>query len=398
MNKTISLKSKRRGLALPLVMCVVLILSILGVGLLALGYQTRLRAIKTASEIAARCAADAGLTKALYDMTQKLKTSPWDDSTLPSASNASLPGCSATCSYTVTKSGSNYAVTATGNCGQIQKQVSCTFVVDSPFDFAAFGNSYLWFANGCTVEQYNTTSGTPTLQIGTNNTERGWVFISNDGVINGDVVVGPGADPAYVITNHGTITGNQYEMPAPNTLESVTVPSSLASMGSLGKLSGGNVTASGKYDKIDLGNNGTVTIKGPVTLYVTGDVSLGNGAQIIVDGTTPNSSLTLYLGGNLSSNNSSNINNLTQNPHNMEIFALDSCTKITLKNSSAFYGAIYAPKAQVISDNFAAVYGSVIADAFSLSNTGAFHYDVSLRNATVNDPLVKFKVTQWSEN
>ena len=393
-----SLPGARRGSVLPLALIVIVLLLVMGLGMLRLGLQARVYAARTSDGIAARTGADAGLTKAIYDMNQKLKTPPWDDSTLPSASNVSLPGCSATYSYTVTKSGSNYAVTATGSCGQIQKQVSCTLVVNNPFDFPVFGNSYLWFANGCTVDQYNTTPGTPPLQIGTNNTERGWVFISNDCVINGDVVVGPGGDPANVITNHGTITGNQYAMPTPNTLESVTVPSSLASMGSLGKLTGGSVTASGKYSKIDLGNKKILTIEGPVTLYVTGDVSLGNGAQIIVDNTTPNSSLTLYLGGNLSSDKDSNINNLTQNPRNMEIFALDSCTKIILKNSSAFYGAIYAPKAQVLSYNSGATYGSVIADAFGLYNTGAFHYDVSLRNATVNDPLVKFTVTQWSEN
>jgi len=397
MHRTIPLKSEHRGFALPLVMYVVLILSILGVGQLTLGWQTRLQAIKTACEIAARCAADAGLTKALYDMNQKLDTTPWDDSALPSASDVSLPDCSATYSYTVTKSGGNYAVTATGNYGRIQKRVSCTLAVDSPFDFAAFGNSYLWFANGCTIDQYNTSPSTPTLKVGTNTTEKAWVTISNNGQINGDVVVGFGADPDYVITNHGTITGNQYATPLTNALDSVTAPSSLTSIGSLGKLSGGDVTTSGKYDKIDLGNKKTITIKGPVTLYVTGDVSLGNGAQIIVDNTTPNSSLTLYLGGNLSSNNDSNINNLTQNPHNMKIFALDSCTKMTLKNSSAFYGAIYAPKADVLSYNSGAMYGSVMANSFGLYNTCAFHYDASLGNASVSDPLVKFKVTKWSE-
>jgi len=391
------LQSKKTGSALVLVMVMVLLSAVIGVALLTLGSQSRVFAIRDGSQIAARCAADAGLTKALYDMNQKLKTRPWNDSTLPSAPNAALPACNAVYSYTITKSGSDYVITSTGTCGQAQKQVTCTLAIQGPFDFAVFGNSYLWFANGSTFDQYNTDPYTPTLKIGTNTTLKAWVTIAHDSQINGDVAVGFGGDPAYVITNHGTITGNQSAMTAPNTLDSVTVPSSLASMGSLGKLSGGDVTASGKYDKIDLGNKKTITIKGPVTLYVTGDVSLGNAAQIIVDGTTPNSSLTLYLGGNLSSNNNSNINNLTQNPHNMEIFALDSCTKITLKNSSAFYGAIYAPKAEVLSYNSGDVYGSVIAGSFGLYNTCAFHYDASLRKATVDDEAVQFAVSRWSE-
>ncbi len=57
---------KRGGLAIMVVVFCVLILAILGIGLLTLGYQTRLRAIKTASEIIARSAADAGLARVVY--------------------------------------------------------------------------------------------------------------------------------------------------------------------------------------------------------------------------------------------------------------------------------------------------------------------------------------------
>jgi hypothetical protein len=398
------LQSKNAGSTLVMVMFLVAFSTVLGVAVLAMGMQQRIFAVRTGEEIAVRCAADAGLTKAIYQMNQKLAADKatlgvWnaDPAFLPSATNAALPACNAVYSYIITKSGSDYIITSTGTCGQAQKQVTCTLVVDGPFDFAIFANDYLWFANGSTFDQYNTDPYAPTLKIGTNTTKKGWVFIANDSQINGDVAVGCGGDPADVIQNHGTITGNQYVLPEPSTLDSITVPSSFASMGSLGKLTGGDVTASGKYDKIDLGNKETITIKGPVTLYVTGDVSLGNEAQIIVDGTTPNSSLRLYLGGDFKSNNGSNINNQTQNPHNMEIFALDSCTKIYLMNSVAFYGAIYAPKAEVIGNNFVDMYGSVIADRFSQGNGVPFHYDASLRTATVNDEAVHFDINRWSE-
>ena len=393
-----------RGSTLVIVMLFVVISAVLGVGVLTLGAQSRLFAIRSVSEIAARCAADAGLTNAIYQMNQKLASDKatlgvWnaDPAFLPSATNAALPACDAVYSYTITKSGSDYVITSTGMCGQAQKHVTCTLELDGPFDISIFGNSYLWFNNGSTVDQYNTDPYTPTLKVGTNTTIKGWVQIATDSQINGDVVVGVGGDPAYVITNHGTITGNQYALLEPHTLDSITVPSWLASMPSQGKLTGGDVTASGRYDKIDLGNKKTITVKGAVTLYVTGDVSLGNGAQIIVDDTTPNSSLRLYLGENFISHNGSNVNNLTQNPHNMEIFALDSCTKIYLMNSAAFYGAIYAPKAEVGCNNSGAMYGSVIADSFWLSNGVPFHYDASLKKATIDDEAVQFVIKRWSE-
>jgi len=393
-----------RGSALVIVMLFVVISAILGVAVLTVGAQSRIFAIRNASEIAARCAADAGLTMAIYQMNQKLISDKaivgvWntDPALLPSTTNAALPGCDTIYSYTVTKSGSDYVISSIGTCGQAQKRVTCILDIQGPFHYAVFGNGYLWFANGSTFDQYNTDADTPALKAGTNTTLKGWVQINNDSQINGDVVVGCGGDPAYVIKNQGTITGDQYALTEPQTLPSVTVPSWLASMPSQGKLTGGDVTASGRYDKIDLGTKKTITVKGAVTLYVTGDVSLGNEAQIIVDDTTPNSSLTLYLGDNFISHNGSNINNLTRNPHNMEIFALDSCTKIVLMNSAAFYGAIYAPKAQVGCNNSGAMYGSVIADSFWLDNGVPFHYDASLRQVTIDDEAVQFVIKRWSE-
>jgi hypothetical protein len=70
------LQSKRRGSALPLVMVVVMVLLVMGVGLLDLGMKGRLYSIRTASDISARCAADAGMTMALYEMNEKLKVKP----------------------------------------------------------------------------------------------------------------------------------------------------------------------------------------------------------------------------------------------------------------------------------------------------------------------------------
>jgi len=396
MKKTLQLKSA--GSTLAMVMFLVAFSTVLGVAVLAMGMQQRIFAVRTGEEIEARCAADAGLTKALYDINQKLKTKPWNDSTLPSATNAALPACDAVYSYTITKSGSDYVITSTGTCGQAQKQVTCTLVVDSPFDFAIFGNGYLWLANGSTVDQYNTDPYTPTLKIGTNTTIKGWVQIAADSQINGDVVVGFGGDPADVIKNQGTITGIQYAMSEPEILPSITVPASLDALPSSGTMKKNTtLTKSAKYNKIDLGNNETLTIDGDVSLYVTDKITLGNQAEITIVGTNPEASLKLYLGGDLKCDNGSNINNQTKDPHKVLIYGLDTCTKISLMNSSAFYGAIYAPKAEVINDNFAATYGSVTADCFSLGNKAPFHYDASLRKATVNDEAVHFAVKRWSE-
>ncbi len=81
------LQSKKRGSAIPLAVVAVVILLAMGMGLLRLGLNSRIFSIRTTSDIAARSAADAGLTKALFEMNEKLQVKPWDDSTLPQAIN-----------------------------------------------------------------------------------------------------------------------------------------------------------------------------------------------------------------------------------------------------------------------------------------------------------------------
>jgi len=108
-------------------------------------------------------------------------------------------------------------------------------------------------------------------------------------------------------------------------------------------------------------------------------------------------SLILYLGGNLEGKNSSTVNNLTEDPKKLQIYCLDSCENMQFKNSSDFYGVIYAPSAEVIMNNSANLYGAIVARDFEQKNSGTFNYDASLRDASVNDEAVRFVVTNWHE-
>ena len=80
------------------------------------------------------------------------------------------------------------------------------------------------------------------------------------------------------------------------------------------------------------------------------------------------------------------------------MLCLPTCTYIKLKNSANFYGAIYAPYANITLDNGADVYGSIVGSTFILKNNGTFFYDANLRDRTVNDALVRFTTDRWSEN
>jgi hypothetical protein len=390
------LRSKKRGSALPLVVVAVTILLAMGVGLLSLGLNSRIYSIRTASEIVARCAADAGMTEALFEMNERLKVKPWNGSSLPEATGVSLPNCDAVYSYTVTGDpGSGYIIESIGTSDQAVKTVTCTLKPQGPFEFAVFGNEGVQLKNSAVVDWYNFDSDDENLKVGTNSIASGAMIFKNSANINGDVVVGLGGNPAIVINNNGTITGDTHAQTAINELPSIVVPDWLQSLPSSGTIQNDvTVTNSAKYNSIQLKTGKTLIIDGDITLYTTGDIILNNSAELRIE---DDASLVLYLGGDFEGKNSSTVNNLTEDAKKLQIYCLDSCEDMLFKNSSDFYGAIYAPNSDVIMDNSADLYGAVIAKSFDQRNSATFNYDALLRDASVNDEAVHFVITNWQE-
>ena len=391
------LNSKRRGSAIPLVMLAVMILLAMGVGLLSLGTNSRIYSIRSASDIAARCAADAGLTMALFEMNEKLKVKPWNDSSLPEATNESLPYCEAAFSYTVTGNpGTGYTIESVGASGIAERKVVCILKPQGPFEFAVFAEDGAELKNSALVDWFNFDADDEILKFGTNSIASGAFSFKNSSTINGDVVVGVGGNPDVVIDDFGAnITGDTSALRESNVLPPIAVPQWLESLPSSGTITNDStVTNSAKYSSINLTNSKTLLIDGEVILYVTGEIILGNSAEVQIDN---DSSLILYLGGDLEGKNSSTINNLTQEAKKLQIYCLDSCENMLFKNSSDFYGVIYAPNAEVIMNNSANVYGAVVARDFEQMNSSTFNYDASLRDASVNDEAVRFIVTNWQE-
>jgi hypothetical protein len=390
------LRSKRQGFAVPLIVVVVMILLVVGMSLLDLGMRGRVYSIRTSSDIAARCAADAGLTMALYEMNEKLQVKPWNDSSLPEATDQSLPYCDAVYSYTVSGNSSDgYTIESVGTSGGAERKVVCILVPQGPFEFAVFADEGAELKNSSLVDWFNFDSEDENLKVGTNSIASGAFVLKNSSTVNGDVIVGAGGNPNTVINNNGTITGDTRAMTEENTLPSVVVPDWLNSLPTGGTIKNDTtITNSAKYSDINLKNNKTLLIDEDVTLYVTGGVTLGNSAEIEIDN---DASLILYLGGNYEGKNSSTINNLTQDAQKLKIYCLDTCQSIVFKNSTDLYGAIYAPNADIILDNSGNLYGAFVGKSIDLRNSAALNYDASLRDVTVNDEAIHFIVTKWQE-
>jgi predicted acyltransferase (DUF342 family) len=122
---------------------------------------------------------------------------------------------------------------------------------------------------------------------------------------------------------------------------------------------------------------------------------MGNKGAIKINN---NSSLTIYLNGNLEGTNGNGINNTGRKPADFKLFTTGiGIQTINLKNNTDFYGAVYAPNAVITLKNNPKIYGAITAKSFITQNNCNFYYDYDLRNGRVTDEKVHFVVTRWSE-
>lgn len=396
-------KKQRKGAILALMVIVVLLLSMTSLALIRVGTEARLRTVKSASQIAARFAADAGIERALYLMNKELDAGTWTLDEVPTYTSQTLTGSDA--DYTVTFDGdlsNGYQITSVGRSGNQTKTVRATIALTSPIaeDFAIFGKDALTVKSKATVGGFN--SGDPSdtdvdAKIGTQSANSDAIDIKKNTDINADIYVGPGGDPDTVIKSADqlNINGEIFVMPTAFYLPPITPPDYTASKGSIsGKDITLNASDSGKYTDISISNNGTLTIDGDLTLYVTGDVDLKTNTEVKVKN---NATLELYFDGDVNANNSSGINNESKIPSNVKIYGTGTNQKVDLKNSSDLYAVVYAPNADMTVNNSGEAYGSFITESFELKNSGEVYYDKALKQVSQDDKLIRFTITRWEE-
>jgi hypothetical protein len=412
------LQSKRRGSAIPLTVVAIIILLAMGVGLLSLGFNSRIYTIRNTSDIKARCAADAGLTMALFEMNEKLKVKPWNDSTLPQAINVKLPYYDATCSYRVIGSlAGGYILQSLGKSGNANRAVSATIKLQSGFSHAILTKDQLVLKSDTKVDGYNSADPTDTefiIDIGSQSNANDSVVLNMGCIVNGDVFVATGADLDDAIKGAGTVTGDKYTS-APEPLPPVTAPVLPAkpAITLTGQTMSLTPADNGSYPEINLLQQEIFDKKtvidtipsiievsgGDVVLHLTGDIQLGNSCEIIVK---EGSSLTIYTDGNIHCRNGSSINMEAppEEAETLQIFTTGQSTQfIDIKAKSEFTGTIYAPEDDVVLYANGDAYGSIVAKSFDYKAGGNFYYDEALRDSvSINDEAVVFVVNRWYES
>jgi hypothetical protein len=402
------LQSKKRG-SIPLAVVALLILLAMGTGLLRLGLNSRIFSIRTTSDIIARCAADAGLTMALFGMNEKKQqVGLWDGSTLPQAIDEKLPYCDATYSYTVTGDLTNgYSVKSVGRADQAERTVYATLRLKGLFEYAILTKESLILKPDTLIDGYNSEDPLDTdveIDISTQSTADSSVILNSGVTVEGDVTVGVGGDPDTAIKDLGATTGDRLggiiEDPLP-----LIPPPALPNMGDDIIAKGETVTIgpadSGQYGDIIVTKGDKVGVLeisgGDVVLYITGDIDLGESCELVVK---DDSTLTIYIDGDIHCRTKSAINAEypPEEPTKFQIYGTSETEQtFDIKAKNDWSGTIYAPNADVILYANGDFYGSTVSNNFELKAGGNYHYDEALRKVSIEDAGVRFVVKRWYE-
>lgn len=424
--KKIKINGRKSGSMLAFALVIVLVLAIVGVGLLRLGLNARLQAIKDVLQISARSAADAGIEHAVRYMIDAWNSSTskgtwlaaWEDITdwIDPAVPATAPGPgfdsptvialgsdiygNAQFEYTIYKSTrlKGYQIVSSGTARSTTRTVHAAAVLKSAY-IGVGAKEEIYLAPNVALA---TIPAGETMVVQTNGTAEDVINVKPGVTVPGDVVCGPGGDPDEAIKNQGTITGQ--EMAAEEEIEfpPVYVPEKFAGMPYATIGAGITIDALDptiayiitdvkldgfKFDSGVFAGVTTVIIQGDIDIFVDGDTYFIPDSNFVV---ADDSTLDLYLGGNLWAQPNSSIiyggevstdDGIIEAASSISIKGTSTadgialCDEIHFQPDGDFYGTIYAPDASIELWPNGDFYGAVIGGySVEIKPGGSFYY------------------------
>lgn len=265
-----------------------------------------------------------------------------------------------------------WEIVATATVGVTRRQVGALLVRSSTslFTAALFGADYVRLTGNAVIDGYDATlggyGGANVLDTG-NVASNGDITLARNAVIRGDAIAGPtGA------VSGGTVTGARQQAASARLLPAATVPAGAINLGAF-NLSGDKeqTLTAGIYVATSLSISGNASLiadvsSGPITLYVTGVVSIaGNG-----------------------------IANSSRLPSRLSLVQVGGAA-VTYSGNSSFTGTIYAPQSTLNLNGNGVLYGAFDGKAISMVGNATIHYDQSLRTAASTPGPLRL-TAQWT--
>jgi hypothetical protein len=143
------------------------------------------------------------------------------------------------------------------------------------------------------------------------------------------------------------------------------------------------------------GSGNSLLVRGDVTLYVAGNVSISGSAGIVIE---EGARLRLYVAGASTSVGGHGVINTSGNAANFSYYGLPTNTSVSFSGSGNFVGTIYAPAAALrlggggnTTYNFV---GATVSKTVHMNGHFQFHYDEALAQPRPDDYYV---ITSWHE-
>jgi hypothetical protein len=329
----------------------------------------------------------------------------WDNSVLPSAKDEALPNGNASFTYTIEGNQNiGFLVTSVGQSAFASRTVYTRLGIESMW----FGIGVREYVDVLSKTIFDTIPAGGDFTIRTNSTEDKAVQLFPDTYVPGDIIIGPGGDVDTVISTKksSTIEGDTFAAAEEITFPEPVVPP-LPYIGALPnadmadpnviKLGSGD---SGIYDSINLGQGKKLRItSGEVNIYVTGEVRLHQGSELLIMNNASKPSLNLYLGADMQADQGSII--ITQDyiasGTRFKLYGLETCSSIILMNSGDLSAAIYAPSADVEIKNSGATVGAFTANSIVMKNSGSLVFDTRLLDMDIDDQTTYLGGRWWED-
>jgi hypothetical protein len=402
---------RQNGSVLVLAIFVVLVSLVIGTGLLTMGTQVRLFALDRIQDTMARSAADAGLEYAVQQINNAVTDKTWSSAVLPSVEDVPLFDSDSTYSVVTQYHPANgYTILSTGTNRNRTRIVTASLRLKGLFDMAVQCRNNVVLKNGTRIDaidssiSLNPEDTNEKAMVGTNSIEAGSIVLNNNVIVDGDVVVGVGGDVMTVIKDLGGVASDRYSLSAELEFPPVSAPALVGpdtgiqiAKDEMTIGAGGDFPAVGRFSEMKLKNGTVLRVIDNCTLYITGDIEMGQSSEIIID-SAANASLTIYLNGSWVSGNDAGVTNTTSSASAFQLYGLGETGQIIdIKAKGDLFGSIYAPNAILTVFSGGDLYGAFVADSFELKNPARFFYDTVLQDITVNEEGARYIINRWNE-
>ena len=365
--------------------------------------------------------AEAGINFAISTMVAGLKTDPasfpsgggtLDDMNIGDTTPFShtTPNGFSFAVSAIEKIGSDlYSFTSTGTGGQNNSEtvLEVRFMPEHPsfFNFGVFGDESVTFSGQGYTDSYNSSNGPwvsegqhANSDVGTNAISANAITVSGGNAqVYGGAQIGPGGDTNTAISTHssGQISGDKAVMdedkdmtcesdPGGGTADTLNLTSWQTKSFSAGAY---------RLPDISIESHGICTINGDVTLYVDGNMSITGQGKIVI---SPGASLKIYISGDINPLAGQGVTNQTNLPSSLQIYGTSTCSTVNISGQADFYGAIYAPEADINLSGQGDVYGAICGDTIAITGQGSVHYDEALNNIK-SGKVDDLQVVSWGQ-